>query len=137
MTNDCYAEDGVDCPFGTWCQVEVRDNWYPSDVSYINRGRCLPFAQEGGACDMAFDGGVTSFPRTADGGYFSRATLCGPKLTCTGKHIFVLPPTCVKARDPSKGCMSTERNGCAGRPSLAECPDDSFCIFPPSLPLSE
>jgi len=28
--------------------------------------------------------------------------------------------------------MSTQRNGCAGRPSDEECPDDSFCFFPPA-----
>jgi len=128
IETDCYSAD-FECPEGTWCQVEERANWYPYDVSYINRGRCLPYAKEHWACEMEFDG-ETSFPRKADGSFFERPTLCDPATVCTGDHIFVLPPTCVKARDPIKGCLSTQRNGCSGRTSLEECPDDSFCIFP-------
>lgn len=94
IDNDCYKE-GNECPVGTFCQVEERDNWYPSDVSYINRGRCLPFATVGHACDVEFDG-ITSFPRKANGNFFDRGTLCDPSTACTGDHIFVLPPTCVQ-----------------------------------------
>ena len=126
--------EGVVCPAGTFCQVEARPNWYPFDVSYIDRGRCLPFAPPGGACDVPFEG-TTSFPRKADGHFFERSTLCDGKHTCTGEHVFVMPPTCVQSRDPQLGCISTQRNGCAGRPSLNECPlglggADDFCFLP-------
>lgn len=125
---DCYRGD-VTCPEGTFCQVEERDNWYPFDVSYINRGRCLNYAQLYGACEPAFKG-ATPFPRKEDGLFFERSTLCSPTATCTGEHIYVLPPTCVRARDPSLGCMSTISNGCAGRPSKGECPNEDFCFVP-------
>ena len=31
-------------------------NWYPWDVSYMNRGRCLPYVQLNGACEPQFEG---------------------------------------------------------------------------------
>lgn len=78
---------------------------------------------------MPFEG-TTSFSRLDDGLFLERSVLCAPDQICTGENVFVLPATCVRARDPSKGCMSTQRNGCAGRSSLDECPDDNFCFFP-------
>ena len=91
---------------------------------------------------MPFEG-ETSFPRKANGHFFTRSTLCNdPEITstateshtCTGEHVHVLPPTCVVSRKPEAGCLSTKRNGCAGRP-WSDCPEghggsDDMCFLP-------
>jgi len=99
---DCYGNTsgaGFQCPLGTWCQVEARPNWYPWDVSYMNRGRCLNYTPIDGACEAAF-AGDTAFPRKADGTFFTRPVHCGPpgEAICTGEAFSkTLPPTCVRA----------------------------------------
>eukprot|EP00948_MAST-09A_sp_MAST-9A-sp1_P001009 g1009.t1 len=128
LETDCY-NGNITCDEGYFCQVESRDNWYPYAISYIDRGRCLPYQTIGGACYPMFQQ-ETAFPRQVDGGFFKRSTLCSPGLTCTGDTIFVLPSQCVIARNASLGCQSSKADGCAGRSSAAECPDGSFCFFP-------
>lgn len=144
---DCYGNGsgrGYECPEGTWCQVESRENWYPWDVSYMNHGRCLPYTPLYGACEAAFEG-ETAFPRKADGTFFSRPVHCGPEgeVVCSGEDFSkVLPSMCVRRRDPAAGCMSS-KPFCAGRPvgqgrtpevqlSFGECPpeDKDFCVCP-------
>lgn len=135
---DCYGSVGgrrFECPEGQWCQVVARDNWYPWDVSYMNRGRCVPYAPLGAACEVSFEG-RTSFPRKSNGEFFSRQTLCGPTdaMICTGDSVFELPPTCTVRRWPEEGCMSSQPR-CAGRsagPNGFECPPESrdFCVCP-------
>lgn len=116
---------------GTWCNVIARDNWYPWDVSYMSRGRCVPYATEGQACEVP--SGLAPFPMKKDGTYFERATLCDPStLICSGESIAVLPPTCVLRRTPADGCISTKSHGCPGRPDDATCPDSRFCQRPGS-----
>jgi hypothetical protein len=142
---DCYGSTAggpYQCPPGTWCQVEARVNWYPYDVGYMNRGRCVNYTRLGGACESAFEG-ETAFPRKADGSFFSRPVLCGPEAVCTGEELSkVVPPTCVERRDPRKGCMSSYPF-CAGRPigpgntteerlKTGGCPapEKDFCVCP-------
>ncbi|CAE7923311.1 unnamed protein product [Symbiodinium necroappetens] len=106
---DCYGNGNsyYKCPEGTWCQVEARPNWYPWDVSYMNRGRCLPYSKLNDACEPAFEGKV-DYPMKEDGHYFERPVHCGPEdeLICTGEET---------------GCWSSEPF-CAGRPD-GECPE--------------
>ncbi|CAE7371042.1 unnamed protein product, partial [Symbiodinium sp. KB8] len=106
---DCYGngDSYYKCPEGTWCQVEARPNWYPWDVSYMNRGRCLPYSKLNDACEPAFEGKV-DYPMKEDGHYFERPVHCGPEdeLICTGEET---------------GCWSSEPF-CAGRPD-GECPE--------------
>ena len=135
---DCYGRgtEGTPfvCPEGTWCQTESRMNWYPWDVSFMNRGRCLPYAQINGACEPQFEGdeawNAKANPRKEDGEFFERPTLCAPDLICTGKLIHYLPAACVKRRQPDTGCMAS-LPFCAGRPQ-GECPpaDKDFCVCP-------
>ncbi|CAK9036390.1 Sulfhydryl oxidase, partial [Durusdinium trenchii] len=135
---DCYgrgpAGEPYHCPEGTWCQVESRMNWYPWDVSYMNRGRCLPYVQLNGACEPQFEGddawNQKALPRKANGEFFERPVLCAPELICTGETIHVLPSTCVKRRLPEAGCMSSAPF-CAGR-SPGDCPSSTkdMCVCP-------
>jgi len=131
---DCYGDgsgQGYVCPEGQWCQVSTRDNWYPWDVSYMNRGRCLPYVGYGAACEPPFEG-QTAFPRKANGDFYERATLCAPDLICTGDTlIHTLPPTCTYRRIPEVGCMSS-KPFCAGRPAEGGCPptDSDYCMCP-------
>lgn len=123
VLNDCYRHD-VKCPEGTFCQVEERMNWYPWDVSYMNRGRCIPYAKLYGACEVEIHG--APYPRKEDGGFYERSTYCDPSVhTCSGHHVFVMPPSCVEKRS-NLVCMSTKEAGCAGRPSEDACPDSNF-----------
>lgn len=131
---DCYGRGlsgPFKCPEGTWCQVESRPNWYPWDIAYQNRGRCVPYAPLYGACEPAFEG-QTVFPRKEDGSWFERPVNCGPedKLVCTGDVIKVLPSMCVEKRLPAIGCMSSAPF-CAGR-SPGDCAPagQDFCVCP-------
>lgn len=134
LESDCFAE-GHACAAGSWCNVVSRENWYPWDVSYISRGRCLPYAREGDACEPALEpvgdggsGGIGGqFPVRSTGEYYARPTLCAPELVCTADTIAVLPPTCVRRRTPADGCMSTREHGCAGRSDDGSCPDGRYC----------
>lgn len=134
---DCYGngDSYYKCPEGTWCQVEARPNWYPWDVSYMNRGRCLPYSKLNDAWEPAFEGKV-DYPMKEDGHYFERPVHCGPEdeLICTGEVIKVLPSMCVQRRRPETGCWSSEPF-CAGRPD-GECPEHAkdFCICPSTVP---
>eukprot|EP00913_Durusdinium_trenchii_P001618 g1497.t3 len=109
-------------------------NWYPWDVSYMNRGRCLPYVQLNGACEPQFEGddawNQKALPRKANGEFFERPVLCAPELICTGETIHVLPSTCVKRRLPEAGCMSSAPF-CAGR-SPGDCPSSTkdMCVCP-------
>ncbi|KAJ1632029.1 hypothetical protein T492DRAFT_838704 [Pavlovales sp. CCMP2436] len=129
LGTDCFGE-GNECPAGQFCDVIARDNWYPWDTSFISRGRCLKYTAVGAACEVPGAPGLTAFPCKADGMYYERASLCEPGTICTGDTVGALPPQCIFSREPDTGCVSTTENGCAGRPSWAECPDAHFCVTP-------
>ncbi|KAI9016599.1 hypothetical protein DFJ74DRAFT_677748 [Hyaloraphidium curvatum] len=98
------------CPEGTFCLVDVRDNWRPFSSNFMNRGRCQAYSQEGDSCTSPYTG-PAFHPIQADGTYFKRGTYCDPAgLECTGDTVAVLPPTCVQRR-PKGVCYTNSIQG--------------------------